>query len=78
LDRKNTSKDEVVERIYSRFRTTTENDATITAKLGAEGLSVSARQVKDYDYSAGGANALKMMSNWSSNGRRRLKWYNKS
>src|SRR6266516_2870601 len=32
---------------YDRFHTTTEDDSTIATKLGAQGLSISARQVKE-------------------------------
>jgi hypothetical protein len=34
-------------KIYRRFHTTTEDDATITKKLSSERLSITARQIKD-------------------------------
>jgi hypothetical protein len=37
----------VLEQVHDRFHTTTEDDSTIATKLGAQGLSISARQVKE-------------------------------
>jgi hypothetical protein len=36
----------IIDRIYERFHITTENELTIVNRLGDEGLSISARQVK--------------------------------
>jgi hypothetical protein len=47
LSRRDAAEDpNIIDRIYERFHTTTENDSTIANRLGDEGLSISARQVK--------------------------------
>jgi hypothetical protein len=48
ISRRGAAADEkTIEKIYWRFHTTTEDDATIIKKLSSEGLSITARQIKD-------------------------------
>jgi hypothetical protein len=48
VSRRGAAADErTVEQVYQRFHTTTEDDATIAKKLSNEGLSITARQIKD-------------------------------
>jgi hypothetical protein len=42
-----TADEKAIEKVYWRFYTTTEDDATIAKKLISEGLSISAWQVKE-------------------------------
>jgi hypothetical protein len=48
VSRRGAAADEkTVEQVYWRFHTTTEDDTTIAKKLSSEGLSITARQIKD-------------------------------
>jgi hypothetical protein len=48
VSRRGAAADErTVEQVHRRFHTTTEDDATIAKKLSSEGLSITARQIKD-------------------------------
>ena len=49
INRRGAAADEkTVEQVYWRFHTTTEDDATIAKKLSIKGLSITARQIKDF------------------------------